>query len=113
MAFVWTPGVKIPANRAKPAKIVASVNGPDTAQYGRVWPNEWPNGEICSRDQVMTSRPRDGRDRGRLHRRGASLNRHYRMSTAAATSDVLSPEVDASLRWLPAADDRKISADGR
>jgi hypothetical protein len=79
--------------------------GPGTARYGRVWPNEWPNGEIRARAQDGAPRARVGRDRSRPHRDGDSPNRHYMTGT---TGGALSEELDASCpRWIPAAHDRR------
>ena len=50
--------------------------GADTAQYGRVRPNEWPNGEVHTRDMDAADRARDGRDREHVHRGGGAPNRH-------------------------------------
>jgi hypothetical protein len=46
MAFVASPRTKILAKRRETASPPASGVGPDTAEYGRVWPNEWPNGQL-------------------------------------------------------------------
>src|SRR5919106_1096421 len=67
MAFVATSSPKVPANRQYPVASRASGDGPDTAQYSLVWPNEWPNGEIHARDDERARGARDGRDRSYRH----------------------------------------------
>jgi hypothetical protein len=80
-----------------------------TGQYGRVWPNEWPNGEVRTRDMEAADRARDGRDLEHVHRSRGAPNRHPTTGTAAVTGGALSGEFDTSFsRWLPAAHDRRI-----
>ena len=45
MAFVAASSLKDLKTRQYPVRSRASGDGPDTAQYGLVLPNEWPNGE--------------------------------------------------------------------
>jgi hypothetical protein len=45
MAFVGLPCDELPANQPKSARPYVPGVGPGTAQYGGVWPNEWPNGQ--------------------------------------------------------------------
>src|ERR687897_288736 len=72
MAFVAASSPKVPANRQYPVASRASGDGPDTAQYGLVWPNEWPNGETHARDDERARGARDGRDRSYRHGVGGS-----------------------------------------
>src|SRR5215218_4524839 len=71
-------GPETTGNRKYPVASRASGDGPDTAQYGPVWPNEWPNGEIDARGDERARGARDGRDRSyrppRLTRSTASRN---------------------------------------
>ena len=62
MAFAASSNAEMPANhRARyPRPLVFRV-GPDTGQYGGVWPNEWPNGGVHTRDMEAADRARDGR----------------------------------------------------
>src|ERR671918_1362144 len=76
MAFVAASSPKVPANRQYPVASRASGDGPDTAQYGLVWPNEWPNGEIHARDDERARGARDGRDRSYRHGVGGSSMQH-------------------------------------
>ena len=46
MAFAGRPGHEIPANQPETSRPQVPGVGPDTAQYGRVWPNDWPNGQL-------------------------------------------------------------------
>jgi hypothetical protein len=92
MAFVAASSPKVPANRQYPVASRASGDGPDTAQYGLVWPNEWPNGEIHARD--------DERARG-------SSKQHER---TGVTAGALSGQLAASLpAGLAAANDLTIA----
>jgi hypothetical protein len=83
MAFVAASSPKIPANRQYPVASRASGDGPDTAQYGLVWPNEWPNGEIHARDDERARGARDGRDRSYRHGVGGSSKQHERTGVTA------------------------------
>src|SRR5918995_2023521 len=76
MAFVAASSPKVPANRQYPVTSRASGDGPDTAQYGLVWPNEWPNGEIHARNDERARGARDGRDRSYRHGVGGSSMQH-------------------------------------
>jgi hypothetical protein len=63
----------MPANRPNSLRPQAPRTGPDTAQYGRVWPNQWPNGDLqhdierrgvapaCRCGRLMRHCPADGR----------------------------------------------------
>src|SRR5688500_6440318 len=53
MAFVGSSCDEIPANSAKESRSYMLGVGLDTARYGRVWPNEWPNGEIRAGDRCL------------------------------------------------------------
>jgi hypothetical protein len=46
MAFAVASSLKVPANAEDPQGWRTYRDGPDTAQYGLVWPNEWPNDKI-------------------------------------------------------------------
>jgi hypothetical protein len=65
-------GPKVPGNRQYPVASRASGDGPDTAQSGLVWSNEWPNGETHARDDERARGARDGRDRSYRHGVGGS-----------------------------------------
>ncbi len=99
---------KMPANTHYQIDTWARGGGPDTAQYGGVWPNAWPNGEIRPRDQEGTSRARDDRDRSRALRGRASPNRRHKRGTAIAMGGALSVELDAS--WPADSQSRMIAA---
>ena len=91
----------MPANQAKWSRPLALHVGPDTAQYGAVWPNEWPNGEFQARDKEAADRARDGRDREHLHRGGGAPNRHQTTGTATVRGSALSGEFDTSFPLAP------------
>ena len=93
MAFVAASSPKVPANRQYPVASRASGDGPDTAQYGLVWPNEWPNGEIHARDDERARGARDGRDRRYRHGVGGSSKQHER---TGVTAGALSGQLAAS-----------------
>jgi len=98
MAYVAASSPKVPANRQYPVASRASGDGPDTAQYGLVWPNEWPNGEIHARDDERARGARDGRDRSYRHGVGGSWKRHERTGvTAGALSGQLAASSPAGL----------------
>jgi hypothetical protein len=98
MAFVAASSPKVPANRQYPVASRASGDGPDTAQYGLVWPNEWPNGEIHARDDERARGARDGRDRSYRHGVGGSSKQHERTGvTAGALSGQLAASSPAGL----------------
>jgi hypothetical protein len=98
MAFVAASSPKVPANRQYPVASRASGDGPDTAQYGLVWPNEWPNGEIHARDDERARGTRDGRDRSYRHGVGGSSKQHERTGvTAGALSGQLAASSPAGL----------------
>jgi hypothetical protein len=108
MAFVASSPAKIPANRPKRARPSASRDGPDTAQYGRVWPNEWPNGRLHHdierlRGAPVTIEPGSGAPGGR-----ASPCRRAQRTRSTAAADGVSLRV---LRCLTAlAHDRRSSS---
>jgi hypothetical protein len=86
---------------------------PDTAQYGGVWPNEWPNGEVHTRDKEAADHDRDSRDREDLHRGGGAPRRHQTTETATVTGGALSGVFGVS---FPARSRRRMIAgpfDGR
>src|SRR5918996_1617476 len=99
MAFVAASSPKVPANRQYPVASRASGDGPDTAQYGLVWPNEWPNGEIHARDDERARGARDGRDRSYRHGVGGLWKQHERTGgTAGALSGQLAASSPAGSR---------------
>jgi hypothetical protein len=107
MAFVAASSPKVPANRQYPVASRASGDGPDTAQYGLVWPNEWPNGEIHARDDERARGARNGRDRSYRHGVGGSSKQHER---TGVTAGALSGQLAASLpAGLAAASDLTIA----
>jgi hypothetical protein len=81
--------------------------GPDTAQYGWVWPNEWPNVEVHTRDKEAADRARDSRDREHVRRGGGAPNRHQTTRAATVTRGALSGEFDRS---FPAGSRRRMIA---
>jgi hypothetical protein len=97
----------MPANTQAPLGSRASDVAPHTAQYGWVWPNEWPNGEIRAPHDEGACSARDDRGRSRPHRGGRSSNRRDGTSTAAATDAGLLGQLDAS---LPAGSQRRMIA---
>jgi len=98
MAFVAASVPKVPANRQYPIASRASGDGPDTAQYGLVGPNEWPNGEIHVRDDERARGARDGHDRSYRHGVGGSSKQHEGTGvTAGALSGQLAASSPAGL----------------
>jgi hypothetical protein len=97
MAFVGLPGTEMPANPPKQSRRYVRGVGPGTAQYRRVWPNEWPNGEIRAGVHEVTRHAHDGRDEDRLRPGSGSPNRHDRTGTAATMGGASPRELDASL----------------
>ena len=98
MAFVAASSLKDLENRQYPVRSRASRDGPDTAQYGLVWPNEWPNGEIHARDDERARGARDGRDRSYRHGVGGSSKQHQRTGVpAGALSGQLAASSPAGL----------------
>src|ERR687891_1014738 len=98
MALVAASSPKVPANRQYPVASRASGDGPDTAQYGLVWSNEWPNGDIHARDDERACGARDGRDRSYRHGVGGSWKQHERTGvTAGALSGQLAASSPAGL----------------
>ena len=96
MAFVGLLGTEMPANQNNRARREMPGVGPRTAQYGLVWPNEWPNGEIHARDYERARSARDGRDRSCRHGVGGSSNHHEGTGTNAVTARALSGQLAAS-----------------
>jgi hypothetical protein len=72
----------MPANACKVAHPPVLRVGLDTAQFGGVWPNEWPNAEIHSREVEDTDRSRDARSREHVHGVGDASNRYQTTGTA-------------------------------
>jgi hypothetical protein len=75
---IWAPrGVSVPNGsfrrslRCGRRRTRAGAARSDTAQYGLVWPNEWPNGVIHARDDERGAR--EGRDRRRVVRSGRCI----------------------------------------
>ena len=52
-----------------------SRDGPGTAQYGGVWPNEWPNGSVAHETGEWQVGPASVAIAVRLHQGGASPTR--------------------------------------
>jgi hypothetical protein len=95
---VAASGPKAPGNRRYPVASRASGDGPDTAQYGLVWPNEWPNAETHARDDERARGARDGRDRSYRHGVGGSSKQHEGTGvTAGALSGQLAASSPAGL----------------
>jgi hypothetical protein len=102
MAFVALPGAEIPANPPKQSRRYVAGVGPGTAQYGGVWPNEWPNGQLhhdIERRCVAPGRssPQPVRLRGRALR-----CRRARRTRSTATADGVSlrvPDVSLPGAW--------------
>ena len=106
MAFVQLVGTEMPANQHKRSRREMPGVGPRTAQYGLVWPNEWPNGEIharhCERARSALTVVLAAADTGF----GGSSTHHEGTGTDAVTARALSGQLAASsTRWLPAAND--------
>ena len=93
MAFVAASSQTMPADTRQSIGSRARRGGPDTAQYGWVWPND----EIRARDYEGARSGRDGRGRSRPHCGGRWPHRRDRTSTGAATDAGLSGQLDASL----------------
>jgi hypothetical protein len=107
MAVAASSGAEMPANQTNwPGPPTLRV-GPDTAQYGWVWPNEWPNGEVHTRGKEAADRARDGRDREHVRRGGGAPNRYQTTGTATGTGGALSGEFDTS---FPAGSRRRMIA---
>src|SRR5438034_7175173 len=92
MVFAASPGTEMPVNQAKRRPPLVPWDGLDTAQYGRVRPNEWPNGQLrhdLERRRVapVTIESATGAPRG-----CASVCRRARRRRPAAAAD------DVSLR---------------
>src|SRR5215210_1777835 len=96
MAFAAASSQKVPANTQHPVASRVHGDGPDTAQYGLVWPNEWPNGEIHARDYERACSAPDGRDRSCRHGVAGSSNHHEGTGTDAVTAGALSDRLAAS-----------------
>jgi hypothetical protein len=98
MAFAGVPGTEIPANPPnQPCRSVPGI-GSGTAQYGGVWPNEWPNGRLhhdIARGGVapVTFEPATRAPGGRASR----CRRAQRTRSTAVADGVSSPVLDASL----------------
>ena len=98
MAFVGLSAAEMPANRAKQSHRETPGVGPGTAQYGRVWPNEWPNGDLL-RDierrcvAPVTIEPATGAPAGRASR----CRRAQRTRSTAAADGMALRVLDASL----------------
>jgi hypothetical protein len=99
MAFAGRPGNEMPANQRKSSRPSLPGVGLDTAQYGRVWPNEWPNGQLhhdierrCA--VPVTIEPVTGAPAGRASR----CRRAQRTCSTAAADGVSLRVLDASLR---------------
>jgi hypothetical protein len=107
MAFVGLLGVEMPANPNKQSRSYVPGVGPGSAQYGWVWPNEWPNGEFQTRDKEAADRARDGRDREHVHRGGGAPDRHQTSGTATVRGGALSGGFDTS---FPAGSRRRMIA---
>src|SRR3954468_8438330 len=97
MAFVGPPSDEIPANPPTSFGRQVPGVGPETAQYGWAWPNEWPNGRVRAGYQ-RTAR-----------RLAAAMPYRRQTSCAAARGRALFRRMNPScVRRLLAADDRRI-----
>src|SRR5215218_3771921 len=99
MALAALPRLEVPANQPISSRPYMPGVGPDPAQYGQVWPNEWPNGQLHHDIQgrcvaPMTTGTATGASGGR-----ASACRRAQTTRSTAAADGLSVRVlDASLR---------------
>jgi hypothetical protein len=108
MAFVGLPGAEMPANRINSLRPQVLRVGPGTTQYGRVWPNEWPNGQLrhdMERRCVVpvTIEPAAGAPGGRASR----CRRALRTCATAAADGVSLRVLDASLPGMVAGSPRR------
>src|SRR5215218_5231021 len=104
MAFVRHSGNEMPANQLEPSRPQVPGVGFDTAQYGRVWPNEWPNGDLLHDIErrcvaPVTIEAATGAPGGRA----SSCRRVQRARSTAAADGV-------SLRALDASQPRRMIA---
>lgn len=106
------PRDEIPANRAKPSRPYVPGVGPDTAQHGRVRPNEWPNGEPHpDLERRYVAPVTIGTATGAAGGRASRCRRAQRACSTAAADGVSLRVVDASLlrRMIAASPRRPIT----
>jgi hypothetical protein len=101
MAFVAASGTEIPANHSQIAAPLDAPHWADTAPYGGVWPNEWPNGKVDARDNEAADRTREGRDRDDLYRGVGAPSRHQATRTATMTGGALSVSSKGQIPLIP------------